>query len=162
MSQGRRLRSSEAEGREPGERRQHASGQQCAELSIFREKVRCAWSRRAYATRVWHAVWNIDTQLFVETAPARGKRSLWSHKRNWQSAVFHFEEKDTPAPKVLLPFHLSLFIGYLWSSPDPGCQVPASTSQKNTGKRSKIILFSEYDRSNLWSLIKNCENFKLN
>jgi hypothetical protein len=28
-----------------------------------------------------------------------------------ESVVFHFEEKDTPAPKVLLPFHLPLFIG---------------------------------------------------
>ena len=37
--------------------------------------------------------------------------------------------------------------GYLGSSPDPGCEFPASTSQKNTEERSKIILFNEYDKS---------------
>ena len=40
-------------------------------------------------------------------------------------------------------------IGYLGSSPDPGCQFPASASPNNTGERSKIILLNEYDRSNL-------------
>ena len=37
--------------------------------------------------------------------------------------------------------------GYLGSSPDPGCLFPASTSPKNTGEWSKIILFNEYDKS---------------
>ena len=52
--------------------------------------------------------------------------------------------------------------GYLGSSPDPGCEFPASISPKNTGKMSKIILFSEYDGSFVWSLITNHDNFLLN
>ena len=39
--------------------------------------------------------------------------------------------------------------GYLGISPDPGCEFPASISRKNMEERSKIILFNEYDRSNL-------------
>ncbi len=35
-------------------------------------------------------------------------------------------------------------------------------SPKNTRKRSKIILFNEYDGSFLWSLITNHDNFELN
>ena len=35
------------------------------------------------------------------------------------------------------------------SSPDPGCQFPASTSPKNSEKISKIISFNEYDESEL-------------
>ena len=37
--------------------------------------------------------------------------------------------------------------GYLGSSPDPGCEFPASTSQKNTGESFKTMLFDEYEES---------------
>ena len=53
-------------------------------------------------------------------------------------------------------------VGYLGSSPDPGCEFLASTSPKNTGERSKTILFDEYDESEWSSLITNRDNFKLN
>ena len=53
-------------------------------------------------------------------------------------------------------------VGYLGSSPDPGCQFPASTSPKNTGESSKIILFDEYDESEWRSLITKDDNFLLN
>ncbi len=48
------------------------------------------------------------------------------------------------------------------SAPDPGCECRASTSPKNTGERSKIILLNEYNESELSSLMTNHDNFQLN
>ena len=53
-------------------------------------------------------------------------------------------------------------LGYLGSTPDPGCEFPAFKGPKNTGERYKIILFDEYDESDWWSLITNHDNFHLN
>jgi len=39
--------------------------------------------------------------------------------------------------------------GYLGSTPDPGCEFPAFKGPKITGERYKIILFDEYDESDL-------------
>jgi hypothetical protein len=52
--------------------------------------------------------------------------------------------------------------GCLGSSPDPGCEFPASTSPKNTGESSKIILFNEYDEYKWASLMPKHDNFLLN
>ena len=53
-------------------------------------------------------------------------------------------------------------MGYLGGAPDPGCELTASTSPKNTGKRSKIILFNEYDESEWSSVMTNHDNSQAN
>ena len=59
-------------------------------------------------------------------------------------------------------FDISFAIwGYLESSPDPGCQFPASISPNNTGEMSKIILFNECDKSEWRSLITKHEYFQI-
>ena len=70
----------------------------------------------------------------------------------WRFAqgVLHKEISISPPP------------GYLGSSPDPGCEFPASTSPKNTGESSKIILFNEYDEYKWASLMPKHDNFLLN
>ena len=68
-------------------------------------------------------------------------------------APFKFSSLSSPSAPTFSQFDQRRLqhrlAGYLGSSPDPACQFPAYTSPKNTGRKSKIILFSEYDRSNL-------------
>ena len=52
--------------------------------------------------------------------------------------------------------------GYLGGAPDPGCELTASTSPKNTGERSKIILYNEYDESEWSSVMTNHDNSQSN
>ena len=52
--------------------------------------------------------------------------------------------------------------GYLGGAPDPGCELTASTSPKNTGKRSKLILCNEYDESEWSSVMTNHDNSQSN
>ena len=59
-------------------------------------------------------------------------------------------------------FVQAIYYGYLESSPDPGCQFPASTSPKNMGEMFKIILFNEYDESEWSSLMTKRDNLLLN
>jgi hypothetical protein len=61
-----------------------------------------------------------------------------------------------------LSWRLSHSEGYLGSSPDPGCEFPACTSPQNTGEKSKIILFNEYDESEWSSLMPKHDIFLLN
>ena len=53
-------------------------------------------------------------------------------------------------------------VGYLGGAPDPGCELTASTSPKNTEKRSKIILYNEYDESEWSSVMTNHDNSQSN
>ena len=55
-----------------------------------------------------------------------------------------------------------LWRGYLGGAPDPGCELTASTSPNNTEKRSKIILYNEYDESEWSSVMTNHDNSQSN
>ena len=58
--------------------------------------------------------------------------------------------------------HNPVRVGYLGGAPDPGCELTASTSPKNTEKRSKIILYNEYDESEWSSVMTNHDNSQSN
>ena len=63
---------------------------------------------------------------------------------------------------ILKPRPIRRTLGYLGGAPDPGCELTASTSPKNTEKRSKIILYNEYDESEWSSVMTNHDNSQSN
>ncbi len=68
--------------------------------------------------------------------------------------------KSVPSPSADAASHalitaLASSSGYLGGAPDPGCEFTASTSPKNTGERSKIILYNEYGESEWSSVMTN-------
>ena len=71
------------------------------------------------------------------------------------------EERVAFSDTILFAWGLGAMPGYLESSPDSGCQFPASISPKNTEEMSKIILFNEYDESEWASLMPKHDNFQI-
>ena len=101
------------------------------------------------------------------------KLARWQMANNWR--VTKSNENNTvilPLPALWADTHSSWGAprehidlgppGYLGGAPDPGCELTASTSPKNTEKRSKIILYNEYDESEWSSVMTNHDNSQSN